>query len=80
MDFSAMASHFGGEGTKLWFMGDFNYDTVVNSCDFTVLSANFNKLVPPPLPGVPLGAVVPEPWSAWLLAGALIVRTRRRAR
>ena len=76
--------NFGGSG-KGWFEGNFDYNGTVNTADFNLLAMNFNKvLAPAPLPGgeVALGALVPEPGSAMLLAmglGAAMTRRRRRS-
>ena len=77
LDFNALASNFGGSG-KVWIEGDSNYDGTVSSLDFTALAANFNAVLPNPGPA--LGALVPEPTSAGLLAIGVTLATRRRRR
>jgi hypothetical protein len=52
MDFSSLATNFGGAGMT-FVQGDFNYDGTVNSLDFTVLAQNFDQLLPAPAATLP---------------------------
>jgi hypothetical protein len=80
LDFSALASNFGG-ASKFWYQGDFNYDGTVNSLDFNSIAGNFNQTMPVAAPNAALGALVPEPGTALLAAlGAITVLRRRRRR
>ena len=64
LDFNAVATNFGSGSGKGWIQGDFNYDGVVNTADFTVLSQDFSQVLPSPV----LGTLVPEP-SVMLVLG-----------
>ncbi len=78
LDFNALATNFGANGTSnYWMNGDFNYDGVVNTSDFLMLAGNFGSALSAPA----LGSLVPEPTSAGALFGLLsltIIRRRRR--
>jgi hypothetical protein len=87
LDFNALANGY-GTGT-VWPQGDFNYDGTVNSSDFALLAANYGQVPPAPgdvivdssAPASSLGAVVPEPITASLIASAagwMLTRRRRR--
>jgi fibronectin-binding autotransporter adhesin len=75
LDFNILASNY---GTGLvWAKGDFDYNNSVDTNDFNLLARNFNVT---PLPAGGLGALVPEPVSATLVAmgvGLLLSRRRR---
>ncbi len=47
MDFSSLASNFGGN-PRNYMQGDFNYDKKVDISDFSILAAFFNFTLPPP--------------------------------
>jgi hypothetical protein len=79
-DFSLLAAAYGSTGAG-WAQGDSNYDGTVNALDFNTLATNYGLTVaatPAPVPA--LGALVPEPMSASLIAlgsGAFFLRRRR---
>jgi hypothetical protein len=77
LDFSALASNFGGTST-FWCQGDFNFDGITNSLDFDQIALNWNLTLPSMAPASALGALVPEP--ANLLALALLTYPLKRAR
>jgi len=80
-DFNRLASNFGST-TGLWTQGDFNYDGNVNLQDFNRLASNFGLSAAGPTvtpeDWARLGAAVPEPAVAGVIAGAWIVTMRRR--
>jgi hypothetical protein len=77
-DFTTMAQHFGATAANAtWPNGDFNYDGKINALDFTAVATNFGAA---PLPASGLGALVPEPTTALVIApmvGLLAARRRR---
>jgi autotransporter-associated beta strand protein len=77
LDFNTLATNFGAG--QFWQQGDFNYDGVVDSSDFVLLSQNFGRTLPAPasLAAPVLGSVVPEPISLALLAVPLLSFRRR---
>jgi len=54
-DFNAFSGNFGGTNKTL-SQGDFNYDTVVNSADFTIFLSQYGRSLPAFAPPVPAGA------------------------
>ena len=73
-DFNALATNFGAASGGFWSQGDFNYDGIVNTADFTAMVLNFGQVLPAPT----LGTLVPEPsCAAILLCGGLVLRRRR---
>ena len=76
-DFTTMAAHFAS--SQVWTGGDFNYDGTVNALDFNAIASNFGRATLITAPPV-LGALVPEPGSMMLLAGAATLLARRRRR
>ena len=74
LDFNALATSFGAASGGFWSQGDFNYDGVVNTADFTAMAVNFNQVLASPT----LGTLVPEPsCAAIVLCGGLVLRRRR---
>ena len=69
LDFASLRSHFNASYANR-LQGDFNSDRKVNLLDFAILRANFNRV----------GATVPEPALAGVLAGVAMVVLARRAR
>src|SRR5207244_2475054 len=58
LDFNVVATNYGASGQS-WINGDFNYDGVVDSADFTMLASNFNVSLPAaavPRPAAPAAA------------------------
>ena len=49
LDFNVLATNFGKSG-RGFATGDFNFDGVVNTSDFTLLASKFNQSLPAPLP------------------------------
>ena len=80
-DFGILAANW-GQGEKVWSLGDFNYDGNVNLQDFNRLASNFGLSAAGPTvtpeDWTRLGAAVPEPAVAGVIAGAWIVTMRRR--
>ena len=80
VDFSFLAAHF-GQSNQTWTHGDYNFDGFVDTIDFGFLASNFGLFAPAHAGPSSLGAVVPEPGTAMLLAipaiGALSRRRRR---
>src|SRR5256885_6018102 len=70
----ALASNFGVTTGELWNQGDFNYDGMTNTADFTALASNFNQRA---LPSSALGTLVPEPSICFLCMA--LCSTKRRA-
>jgi hypothetical protein len=79
-DFNRLASNFGST-SGVWTQGDFNYDGNVNLQDFNRLASNFGLSAAGPTvtpeDWTRLGAAVPEPAVAVVIAGAWIVIMRR---
>jgi phosphatidylinositol-3-phosphatase len=74
-DFNQLAGNFGKTGMT-WMKGDFNGDGIVNSLDLNAIATNFGQTSP--LPGVALGALVPEPAAGAAIGLILTLCTRRR--
>src|SRR5205085_240466 len=61
LDFNALASNYGATSDAVWTAGDFNFDGMVDTNDFTEISRNFNASLTVPSPSAALGTLVPEP-------------------
>lgn len=80
VDFTELAANYGSTGLK-WSDADFTFDGKVTTLDFNGLAGNFGSTAPLPgsVPGATLGATVPEPMTASILAlGAMGIISRRR--
>src|SRR5262249_1611877 len=78
IDFSLLAATFSQSG-KSWFNGDFDYNGLVDTIDFSLLASNFAQVLP--ASGQNAGtALVPESSLSLVLALAVVIPARRRAR
>jgi autotransporter-associated beta strand protein len=88
-DLLTLAKNYNKSGVN-WAQGDFNYDGTVNFGDLLTLAKNYNQAMPTdPIPGASAQfeadmaaafAAVPEPGSAGILGGVLLVASGRRRR
>ena len=83
-DFNTLAANF-GQSVDRWSRADFDFNGLVNLADFNLLAANFGLSAgasgPTPDDWAGLGAAVPEPGNATLMAlGAVALGQRRRRR
>ena len=82
-DFNRLAANFGST-SGVWTQGDFNYDGNVNLQDFNRLAANFGLSAAGPTvtpdDWARLGAAVPEPAGASVLAVGMLALSRRARR
>jgi hypothetical protein len=83
-DFNTLAANF-GQSVDRWSNADFDFNGLVNLADFNLLAANFGLSAsgpdgPTPEDWAALGAAVPEPACATLLALGAVALVRRRCR
>jgi hypothetical protein len=50
LDFNVLATNYGMSGQLTLQQGDFNFDGIVDSLDFTALAVDFNQTLPSPAP------------------------------
>ena len=63
----------------MWGQGDFNYDGSVDTVDFNLLTSNFSLTLAAEAAS-PVGALIPEPPAASLLAIVALLPRRRDRR
>ncbi len=76
LDLNAIATNF-GQPAQAWSDGDFDRNGTVDITDFNALAANFGDTYNPS-PTLPLGALVPEPSSIFLILTTLLLPRRLR--
>jgi len=74
IDFNVLAGSFGQAGDSTWMLGDFNYDAMIDSADFTIFVANHGRIMPV---NGSLGTTVPEPAALMLFAATLLFLSQR---